>query len=224
MLSGYYINLSDMKDRYKHFEDLKKNNPFFSNIKHFEAIKNKNGSLGCSMSHYRILNLLLEEIDNNKKEDYYMVCEDDFFIFNQDNFNEFEKNFNLIKDRNDWDLITLTPRGKTMKNDMDAYSNSNSNTFGFKRITETQTTTAYIIKRKFIPTLMENLHEGITNMITHGKTVNKNNTCDQCWKKLQTKYVFLYHDKVFGGQLPGYSTIEGTVVDYNKRFMNQANY
>ena len=38
---------------------------------------------------------------------------DDFFIFNKTHFNNFTKEFEKIKDDKDWDVITLTPRGKT---------------------------------------------------------------------------------------------------------------
>ena len=44
-----------------------------------------------------------------------MVYEDDFFILNENNYNQFINNFNEIRNNNDWDITVLTPRGDTVK-------------------------------------------------------------------------------------------------------------
>ena len=204
-MKGFCINLDSRTDRKCHIENSIKNLPFFENIERFSAITNSRGDIGCSMSHIRCLSMLLE-----KDEEYYMIIEDDFCILEKSYFDSFVKDFINIKDSNDWDIITLTPRGNTkIKN----YLND------FHRIEETQTTTGYIIKHKFIKTLLEVYREGILGLMNN-KDPNKY-SLDQCWKPLQKKSNFIYYKNIFGGQLPGYSDIQKRNVNYNERFVMQ---
>jgi len=214
-MQGFCINLKERKDRYNHFENLKKKYSFFCEIERFEAIKLNNGWLGCSMSHYKALMLLLHKF--KYKEKYVMMCEDDLYISNETNFNNFIINFNLIKDFNDWDIITLTPRGNTMFN-YDKFK-----TYNFKRIIENQTTTAYIIKIDIIDKLLNYLKIGIINMVKYGVSAVPKNTCDQIWKPMQEKYVFLYFKDIFAGQLQDYSDIEKKFTNYNNAYYEQKN-
>ena len=204
-MKGFYINLDTRTDRKNHIENSIKKLPFFENIERFSAIKNLRGDIGCSMSHIRCLSMLLE-----KDEEYYMIIEDDFCILEKSYFDSFVKDFNNIKDSNDWDIITLTPRGNTkIKNYLS----------DFHRIEENQTATGYIIKHKFIKTLLEVYKEGILGLMNN-KDPNKY-ALDQCWKPLQEKSNFIYYKNIFGGQLPGYSDIEKRNVNYNQRFVMQ---
>ena len=209
MIHGYYINLDTRVDRKTHIENLKLKYPFFSNVERFEAIKNENGAIGCSLSHIKALTEL-----SNKNHKYYLLIEDDFFIFDDANFNDFVKSFEEIKDNNNWDLITLTPRGSTQTKN---YIN------GFHKIIHTQTTTGYIVKHEFIDELLKYYKNGVIGLMR-----NPNNTAmpnldalDQCWKPLQEKSNFIYFNKIYGGQLHCYSDIETQVVDYNARFKAQ---
>ena len=211
MLSGFYINLSHRKDRKDKFEELKNNYPLFSQIKRFNAIQNVNGAFGCTMSHKNAL----QEIYNNIKQPYYIICEDDFFIFNKKNYEAFNKKFEEICDLS-WNVITLTPRGDTLKE----YTQFQDK--DFFRVVNNQTMTAYIIKREFVPILIDELEKGIQNMMD-GKGV-ETNTCDQIWKNLQHNNIFLYYKNIFAGQLPGDSDIEKREVNYNKRFVTQNRY
>ena len=47
---------------------------------------------------------------------------------------------------------------------------------------------------------------------------------DQCWKPLQEKSNFIYFNKIYAGQLEGYSDIEQKNINYNQRFLNQIIY
>ena len=201
---GYYINLEERDDRRKHIENIKKEHHFLYNLSRFNAIKNDtNGHIGCALSHIECLTKLKQE--NNK---YNLVLEDDFKIFNRKHFNEFVSSFEYIKDK-DWDIIVLTPSGKTLSK---YYKNYN-------RIVENQTATGYIIKNSFIDILIENFKYG-TDKLKKGENPN-HYALDQIWKTLQHKYKFIYFNKIFGGQLEGYSSIEKKNVNYNERFKNQ---
>ena len=135
-MNGYYINLAHRTDRRTHFEKLKNDFPFFKNIKRMEAVYSKQYGVGCSASH---INCLSE--CQKQSEPYYLIMEDDFFILNKTHFDNFTKEFEKLKNDNDWDVITLTPRGKTQ------IKNYKSN---FHKIIDTQTATAYKIGRAHV--------------------------------------------------------------------------
>lgn len=210
-MNGYYINLNHRVDRKNHMEKLIKNFEFFKNIERFEAIQNDNGALGCISSHYNILTKM-ENTDKN----YFIILEDDFFIFNGNHFNNFVKEFEKIKDNEEWDIVTLTPRGETI-NTLDIFKNNN-----FLRIKNNQTTGGYIIKKKFIPILKNLLHIGIQKMINGDSSTIY--AIDQIWKLLQNDNTFLYYKHIFAGQLPGYSDIEKRNTNYNIRYLEQNKY
>lgn len=207
-MEGYYINLNHRIDRNNHIIDLKNKNPFFSNIERLEAIYNKNGAIGCALSHIRGLTEL-----SKKNKHCYIIIEDDFYIFDDDKFNNFVEEFEKIQYDDDWDVITLTPRGKTEQKN---YINT------FHKIIENQTTSAYIIKHFFLEKLLTTFKNG-TLMLMKGENPNFY-ALDQCWKPLQLESNFIYFEKIFGGQLISFSDIEKKTVDYNNRFKNQINY
>tara|TARA_B110000259_G_scaffold164860_1_gene191239 strand:+ start:1609 stop:2229 length:621 start_codon:yes stop_codon:yes gene_type:complete len=202
---GYYINLNNRIDRKTHVEKLKKEVSLFKNIERMEACYHQRGDIGCSLSHIKCLNMLLK-----KQEPYYLIMEDDFCILNSDNFKSFEKEFQTIKNYNNWDLLLLTPRGDIVK------KNYISN---FNKIINNQTTTGYIVKHNMIEILLENFKESVIHLTNNEDTNSW--ALDQCWKTLQLKHNFIYYNKIFGGQLPGFSNIENKKVDYNQRFIEQ---
>jgi GR25 family glycosyltransferase involved in LPS biosynthesis len=207
-MKGVYINLDFRTDRKEHFENLKKEYPFFSEIENMKATENKDGLLGCCISHIKALEYL-----SSSTESYVVIFEDDFCIFNSNNFYKFTLQFQNIKDIDDWDIIVLTPRGSTVS------GSQSMELSGFKKIIDNQTATGYIIKTKFIPKLIETLNE---SLLLQQKGVEKNISAnDQYWKKLQLTSRFYYFSEVFGGQLPSWSNIENRWVDYNQRFRNQ---
>jgi GR25 family glycosyltransferase involved in LPS biosynthesis len=205
---GNYINLKERVDRKQHFESNVKTKMFFSNINHMDAITHPKTTIGCSKSHLNILEKFKDTI-----EPYIAVMEDDFCFLNQDNFNDFVKDFELIKDSIDWKVIVLTPSGNSV------HGTSEMANANFKRIMNNQTTTGYIIKKEMIPILITNIKESIEMQLQGLPPC----ICaiDIYWKKLQDDYPFYYYSKIFAGQLPGWSCIENRVVNYNLRFIQQ---
>ena len=207
MLKGFYINLDERVDRMQHFENMKLRYDFFKNIERMSAIKNNNGAIGCGISHVNALTKLLE-YDGN--DNYFMICEDDLFILNRNNYDNFVKDFENMKDKN-WDIIVITPHGDKMQSVTPHHN--------FYRIHNNQTTTGYIIKKTFIPILITNFKQSIIGLLKGG---NPNTyEIDQWWKQLQDKYTFYYYKDIYAGQLAGYSNIEHKYVNYNERFITQ---
>lgn len=207
-MDGFYINLVHRVDRKQHIEHMMKTHSFFKNIERMDAILNQRGDIGCAMSHIKCLTGLL-----TRKKDFYMIIEDDFVILDQAKFASFTNEFEKIKDSDDWDVLTLTPRGDTK---VVNYINS------FHRIENNQTATGYIVKHRFVETLLKCFKEGVAGLIRNGHP--NLYALDQCWKPLQTKSNFVYYKDVFAGQMPGYSDIEKRNVNYNSRFLDQTKF
>lgn len=203
-MQGIYINLNSRSDRVKHFENLKDKFPFLSEINRMSAIEHSDGAIGCCMSHIQAL-CLLEKTD----APFIAIFEDDFCVFDNDAFGRFICDFEKIKDVDHWKIIVLTPRGTSIE----------SKISNFKRVINNQTATGYIIKKDMIPILIKNFSESLQLQL---KQTDKNIcACDQYWKRLQQDYPFYYYKDIFGGQLEGWSNIEGRNVDYNERFKLQ---
>jgi len=207
-MKGFYINLDERVDRLEHIEKLKQKYSFLKDINRLKAYKNKsNGSIGCGVSHIKAIEKMLET-----DEEYFLIMEDDLVILNHNNFIKFQDDLKKIIDK-EWDIIVLTPRG-----DRDL-SYTKYDFANFSRITNNQTTTGYIVKKHFAPKLIEILRFGMKNLIRGG---NPNiYAADQIWKRVQPDSIFLYYQNIFGGQLPGFSSIENRDTDYNDRFLNQ---
>ena len=210
-MKGYYINLKHRKDRDENIKQLKNKYDFFKNIERFDAIYDTRYGVGCCSSHIECLKKCL-----NLNDEYYLILEDDLQITDEVVFEQFVINFEKIKNNNNWDVITLTPRGITKQK----YFIDN-----FHRIINNQTATAYIIKHEFIKRLLPILQNGLIGL-QNAKTRKESHPCcyDQCWKPIQQKTNWLYFHKIFATQKPGYSDIEKRNVNYNKRFFEQLKY
>ena len=204
-MDGFYINLKHDESRKNHMENLKNKYDFFKKIQREEAVYHKNGAVGCYLSHINCLKKL-----ENIESDYFLILEDDFCILNENNFNEFIENFNSIKDNNNWSMIILTPRGSILK------TNILNN---FNRIKDNQTSTGYIIKKSFIKHLLQIFIVGVQKLAKGGNKYIY--ALDQYWKPVQLNTNFIYFNKIFAGQLEGYSNIEKKMINYNERFLNQ---
>ena len=87
----FYINLEERRDRKQHVEnELKKVG--WDNYTRFNAIKNKNGRVGCSMSHLKV-------IQDAKKNNlpYVVILEDDIEFTNPELFQKLIKTFSMRK-------------------------------------------------------------------------------------------------------------------------------
>ena len=204
-INGYYINLEHRKDRNKHFIDNIKKYDFFSEIKRYEAVYNKDcGAIGCVKSHINVLELCLQQNDN-----YYLIMEDDFSIFHEKNLRKFIDSFTNIKNKN-WDVITLTPCGDTINCDTIK---------DYCRIKNNLATSGYIIKKDKINILLDSFKESLKLLIETGDV--KRYILDRHWFKIQDKIKFYYFKELFGTQLNGFSDIKNDYTsNRDKLFIN----
>lgn len=192
----FYINLEKRKDRNEHvLNELRK---IGIKGKRFNAIVAKDGAVGCTLSHIRLLEIAM-------KEDYeeIFICEDDITFLDKgkliDSITKFNEN---IKD---WDMLLLG--GNVLK----PYNNINNYCL---KITNCQTTTGYIVKKKYYETLHNNYKEGLLKLLKDPKN-KREFAIDIYWKILQPKDNWYLLFPLTVTQYENYSDIEDKVTNYN---------
>lgn len=189
LLKYYYINLNHRTDRnnnlLKQFQLYK--------IDNYERIEANDGNgrpvLGCAKSHILALNKFIDS-----KEDQAIILEDDFqFKISRD---KYEEQLNSLFSSNiDFNIVLLA--GNVIKS-------KPFNSFLHSCI-NVQTTSGYIISKKFAPVLL-------TNFIQASLKVKP---IDRHWKSLQKpKNNFFIFSPKCGKQSPGYSDIMKKKVNY----------
>ncbi len=136
---GYYINLEDSVDR----RDIIETIDFKVDMERFDAIKQDNGNIGCSMSHIELLKTILKQEVTNENT-YFMIIEDDVHILSIDKYNTFIMNINNMLSYHSPDMIVLCGTDKIV--DISSYYG-----FGFYKLLKSHTTSGYIVNYKFIP-------------------------------------------------------------------------
>lgn len=199
-MDGFYINLEKRIDRKKKIENLQNSYPFFKNIKHFKAIYDADGRIGCYKSHIKCLELCLHQ-----EGDFFLIIEDDFSISNVSFYKQFLVDFPFLQMKENWDIFLFTNSLRKFKKKPFFYN--------FYQTLNAQTTTGYIIRKTFIPIFLKHLKIGLN---LYSKTRKKYFSIDYYWKILQKRYFFVYYHKKFIIQYPNFSDIEKKNVNYFK--------
>ena len=189
-----YINLEESVDRRINIEnELLKVIPS-DKIMRFNAIKHEYGHIGCTMSHIQCLEIAIKNNWNN-----VLILEDDAV------FEDYSKGLNLLKNLivNNFDVISLGSM----------YVKFDENTY---RLTEGQTTTAYLVNNHYFLTLINNFKEGLE--LLENTKIWKKYCVDQYWKLLQKKdnWYIVFPPLII--QAPGYSFIRKKYVDTTNLF------
>ena len=196
-----YINLEHRTDRKVHVENQLKQIGLVG--ERFNAIKLKNGRVGCTMSHIKCLETAIKNNWN-----HVFICEDDILFLNPQQFRE-----NLDKFLNNtsikWDVMIVAG------NNIPPYKKINNYCV---KINNCQTTTGYIVKNHYFKTLLNNYREGVKKLM-----VNPHNhldfAIDKYWFKLQEKDNWYLIIPLSVIQLDGYSDIEEKRVNHYKNLM-----
>lgn len=198
----YYINLDTRGDRKVHVEnELKKMG--WDNYQRFNATKMKNGRVGCSMSHLKLLQTAKE-----KDLEYIVIIEDDIMFTQPELYNDMlEKFFNYNLE---YDVLLLAgnirPPFKQVKDFV-------------HQIFKSFTTTGYIVKKHYYDTMISNIKEGIQQLLKNSNIGTF--AIDVHWFKLQEKdkwYIFFPRTIT---QKPDYSDIENRVINYNHLMLDK---
>jgi glycosyl transferase family 25 len=206
---AFVINLDERPDRYQKIIQTFENIDI--NITRIQAIKNKNGAIGCGMSHIKAL----EKAKNDNLE-ACIILEDDFTFF------DFEKKilsntiFQLFN-QDDYNVCLLAG----------VYNNKTSlnmsiNNFNLNKLIDGQTAVAYIVRKKYYDILINNFKEAVYNLMKNQlnpKTyILDQYSIDQYWKKLQNDNWICIHP-CMGYQREDFSNILNKNVNYKNLYL-----
>ena len=194
---AFYINLESRPDRKLHVEDQLK--IIGVQATRFNAIKLSNGALGCSMSHLKCL-----EIARENNWEHVLIIEDDIKFLNPEVFmNQINKFFSL---HSDWDVVLIAGNNLPPHEIIDD---------SCVKISQCQTTTGYIVKKHYYNTLIDNIRNGITNLIKEPK-LHFLYAIDKNWFKLQQKDKWYLITPLTVTQREDYSDIEKRPTNYTR--------
>jgi glycosyl transferase family 25 len=164
---AYYINLDSRPDRKQHVE--KELNQIGVNAERFNAIKMKNGAIGCSMSHLKLL-----EIAKENNFDHILIVEDDILFTKPETFvNQF--NTFLSKHSNSFDVVLVAG------NNLPPYVNIDNSCV---KVSQCQTTTGYLVCRHYYDKLIKNYKDGILKLMKEPHN-HRLYAIDKYWFSLQ---------------------------------------
>ncbi len=197
----FVINMADRADRLHHatLEFEKIHTPF----ERFDAIVENDGAIGCSKSHIRCLELAIE-----RGYEYVFICEDDITFTRPDIFLSSLENFTQSPPEQ-WDLLMIG--GVVYSSSGESYKQIEP---FYARVYESQTTTGYIVPKRYMNTLLQNFQDGLAGFMETGNRWAY--TIDAYWKKLQRsdEWYFLTPPTII--QYANWSNIEKSHTDYGR--------
>jgi GR25 family glycosyltransferase involved in LPS biosynthesis len=199
-IKGFYINLDHRTDRKQHMQNQLEQIRMADNISRFNAIKNVNGRIGCSLSHLKCLQMAKEA-----NWESVMILEDDILFMLPDTFVENADSFFLNK-QNKWDVLLLAG------NNLPPFSTNDCVSI---RVSHCQTTTGYIVKRHYYDALISNIKEGITKLMKEPEH-HYHYAIDKYWLHLQKQDRWMLLVPIVVVQKPDYSDIEKKYTDYQR--------
>jgi GR25 family glycosyltransferase involved in LPS biosynthesis len=199
-IKGFYINLDHRTDRKQHIENQLEQIRMTGNITRFNAIKNANGRIGCSLSHLKCLQMAKEA-----KWESVMILEDDILFMLPDKFVENANSFFSNK-QNKWDVLLLAG------NNLHPFETNDGVSI---QVSHCQTTTGYIVKRHYYDALISNIKEGITKLMKEPEH-HYYYAVDKYWLQLQKQDRWMLLIPIIVVQKPDYSDIEKKYTDYQR--------
>ena len=196
-----YINLAHRTERKEHILlELQKWGVDSSKIHRVDAVHRTPGALGCGLSHIKALT----EAFSHPEWNTVLVLEDDF-TFHSDSSEINDRIKHLITSHRFFDIGLLSYNSDYIK-----YTDT---TFpSIKKVVYSQTTSSYIIRRHYIPTLVQNMKGAMYDMERFGK--RHENCIDIHWTRLQPNGCWYAIFPAIGYQYENYSDIENRVTSY----------
>ena len=196
-----YINLAHRTDRKEHILlELQKWGIYSSKIHRIDAVLKTPGALGCGLSHIKALTEAFSHTDWNT----VLILEDDFTFRPDSEIND--KIRQLCTSHSFFDVGLLSYNPEFVK-----YTDTHIPSI--KKILYSQTTSSYLIRRHYIPTLLQNMKAATYDMERFGK--RHENCIDIHWTKLQPCGHWYGIFPAIGYQYDNYSDIEHRVTSYD---------
>jgi GR25 family glycosyltransferase involved in LPS biosynthesis len=193
--NAFYINLLSRPDRRLHVEAQLET--IGIKAERFNAIKLKNGAVGCSMSHLKCL-----EIAKKRNWDHVLIIEDDILFLNPPLFVNQLNTF--LSNHKNFDVLLFAG------NNMPPYSTIDNTCV---KVTKCQTTTCYLVKSHYYNILINNYKEGIKKLISD-QTKPALYAIDKYWFRLQEKDKWYLIIPLTVTQREDYSDIEKRKTNY----------
>lgn len=192
----FYINLEHRTDRKEHIES-ELNQVGFNNVERFNAVKMKNGRVGCTLSHIKCIELAKE-----RNYSHVVICEDDTKFTNVELFKK-QLNTFLTKKHN-WDVVIFAG------NNVPPYEQIDDTCIS---VTRCQTTTCYMVNGHYYDALLENYKEGLEKLMRYPEQ-HISYAIDKYWFSLQLKDNWFLITPLTVIQREDYSDIEQRVTNY----------
>ena len=184
-----FINLTHRTDRLDHVKkELHKMNIVGERV---NAVKMKDGAVGCTMSHIRCIQIA-------KERDYphVFICEDDITFTKPEILTDSITKFQQSSEIN-WDVLIIGG------NNVPPYTEVSDFCI---RTFNCQTTTGYVLKKCMYDVLLGNFKESAEMLITTGN--KRMYALDIYWKRLQSCYFWYMLTPLTVVQREDYSDIE----------------
>lgn len=197
----YFINMDHREDRLHEIQaELARMEVPTSQIQRVPGVQDRFGALGCCKAHLHAL------LDAERQGYRHVIILEDDFVFKQSRKTTWDQLHRLFALQVVWDLVMLarnvfewTPTGVDF----------------LARITDAQTTSGYMVHRRFLPLFIANVQKGLAlleassppNVFTVGYI-------DQYWKSLQPVHHWFGFHPMLGHQRDGLSDIENRVTEY----------
>ena len=195
-----YINLAHRNDRKEHILfELEKCGVDSSKIHRIDAVHRTPGALGCGLSHIKALT----EAFSHSEWNTVLILEDDFTFRSDSEMNNKIKQLCTSHSYFDVGLLSYNPEFVKYRD---------TNIPSIKKIIYSQTASAYIIRRHYIPTLLQNMKAATYDMERFGK--RHENCIDIHWAKLQPSGHWYSIFPAIGYQYDNYSDIEHRITSY----------
>jgi glycosyl transferase family 25 len=192
----YYINLDHRHDRNREVLQELNKLPRGAIVERVSAVYEKDrGHLGCSKSHVKALEKFIQS-----GRDTCIIFEDDFEFVSGGP----RRLGNFLNGGFSFDVVMVST------NDIESEPCEYQ---GFKKVTDAQTASGYIVSKDFAPILLNNFKQG-ANLLERDYDNHSAYAIDQYWKRLQPSSKWYSFDPPCGRQRKSYSDIQGGVVEY----------
>jgi hypothetical protein len=197
----FYINLEHRLDRLEHITKQLELIGATDKAERFLGIRTTNGAIGCTISHIKCLELAAQRNYEN-----VFICEDDITFLDVPVFLDgLTKFFGVGGARAvGWDVLVVGGNNGPPFQRVNNYC---------MRIHNCQSTTGYIVNRKYYEILIRNFKEGLGLLMKEPE--NKSlYAIDMYWKRLQVVHQWYLIIPVTVVQIESYSDVENMVMDY----------
>jgi glycosyl transferase family 25 len=198
---AFFINLDSRPDRKQHVEGQM--STLGIPAERFKAIKLKNGAIGCSMSHIKLL-----ETAKANNWPHILIVEDDILFTKPALFVEQLNTF--LAGHKDFDVVLLAG------NNMPPYAVVDDSCV---RVSKCQTTTGYLVQRHYYDTLIANYKAGVGLLINEPHN-HRIYAIDKYWFHLQALHKWYLITPLTVVQREDYSDIEKRPTNYARPMLD----